>query len=81
LATEIPRAKIALRRRIANLVKEQGERLSEWMPGATASERERNSIVIFSAMSGALSVARILTEPADRERVLQDMRDYLLRSF
>jgi TetR/AcrR family transcriptional repressor of nem operon len=81
LATEIPRAKIALRRRIANLVKEQVKRLSELMPGATASERERNSIVIFSAMSGALSVVRILTEPADRERVLQDMRDYLLRSF
>jgi TetR/AcrR family transcriptional repressor of nem operon len=49
--------------------------------GATAPERERNFFVIFSAMVGAVSVARILTDPGDRQKVLTDMRDHLLRSF
>jgi hypothetical protein len=53
----------------------------EFMPGATAAEREQNFFVIFSAMAGAVSVARILTEPADREKVLAGMREHLLRSF
>jgi hypothetical protein len=40
------------------------------MPGLTATERERNFFVIFSSMAGAISVARLLTEPADRQKVL-----------
>jgi hypothetical protein len=53
----------------------------EFMPGRTAAEREQNFSVIFSAMAGAVSVARILTDPGDRQKVLADMRDHLLRSF
>jgi TetR/AcrR family transcriptional repressor of nem operon len=81
LAPEMSRAKLAVRRRIAGLIKERGDHLLDLMPGATATERERNFFVILSAMVGAVSVARILPEPADRRRVLQDMRDHLLRSF
>jgi TetR/AcrR family transcriptional repressor of nem operon len=75
------RAKIAVRRRIAGLIEERRDHLLELIPGATATERERNFFVILSAMVGAVSVARILPEPADRQRVLQDMRDHLLRSL
>ena len=64
-------------KRIAGLMKGW----TEFMPGATATERERNFFVIFSAMAGAVSVARILTEPADRQTVLTSMRDHLLSSF
>jgi hypothetical protein len=32
-------------------------------------------------MAGAVSVARILTDPADRQKVLADMQDHLLRTF
>jgi TetR/AcrR family transcriptional repressor of nem operon len=81
LAPEIARAKVAVRRKIAGLIKERRNHLLELMPGATATERERNFYVIFSAMAGAVSAARILTEPADRQRVLQGMQDHLLRSF
>jgi TetR/AcrR family transcriptional repressor of nem operon len=81
LAPEIARAKIAVRRKIAGLIKERRDHLLELMPGATTTERERNFYVIFSAMAGAVSAARILTEPADRQRVLQGMQDHLLRSF
>jgi TetR/AcrR family transcriptional regulator, transcriptional repressor for nem operon len=77
LAPEIARAKFTIRKRIAGLMKHW----VEFMPGATATERERNFFVIFSAMAGAVSIARMLIEPADRQKVLANMRDHLLRSF
>ena len=81
LAPEIARSKLSVRKRIAGLIKERGDLLQDWMPGATAAERQRNLFIIFSAMTGAVSMARLLTEPADRQQVLSDMRDHLLRSF
>jgi TetR/AcrR family transcriptional repressor of nem operon len=81
LAPEIARAKLSIRKRIASRIKERADRWMEFMPGLTATDRERNFFVIFSAMVGAVSVARILTEPADRQRVLASVRDHLLHSF
>jgi TetR/AcrR family transcriptional repressor of nem operon len=79
LAPEMARAKLGVRKRIAGLIKEY--RWVEFMPGASAAERERNFFVIFSAMAGAVSIARILTDAADRQKVLADMRDHLLHNF
>jgi hypothetical protein len=62
-------------------MKELADRWAVFMPGVTARERERNFFVIFSAMAGAVAVARLFPEPADRERVLASVRDYLLASF
>ena len=77
LAPEIARAKFSIRKRIAGLMKEW----VEFMPGATARERERNLFVIYSAMAGAISIARILTDPADRQKLLASVRDHLLQSL
>jgi TetR/AcrR family transcriptional regulator, transcriptional repressor for nem operon len=77
LAPEIARAKSSVRKRIAGLMKEW----VDFMPGVTAREREQNFFVIFSAMAGAVSIARILIDPADRQKVLASMRDHLLHSF
>jgi TetR/AcrR family transcriptional regulator, transcriptional repressor for nem operon len=77
LAPEIARAKVGIRKRIAGLMTEW----VEFMPGVTATEREQNFFLIFSAMVGALSIARMLIEPADKQKVLASMRDHLLRSF
>src|SRR5947207_8335859 len=79
LAPEIARAKLTVRKRVSGVIKEH--RWVEFMPGASAAERERNFFIILSAMAGAVSVARVLTEPADRQRVLASMRDHLLHSF
>jgi TetR/AcrR family transcriptional repressor of nem operon len=81
LAPEIARAKFTVRKRISGLMKGRAERWVEFMPGATATERERNFFIIFSAMAGAVSIARLLTEPADRQKVLASVRDHLLHSF
>jgi hypothetical protein len=32
-------------------------------------------------MAGAISTARLFTEPADRQKVLVNVQEYLLRSF
>ncbi|MFN8006907.1 MAG: TetR/AcrR family transcriptional regulator, partial [Terriglobia bacterium] len=77
LAPEIARAKPTVRKRISALMKERAKQWVEFMPGATAQERERNFFVIFSAMAGAVSIARLFTEPADREKVLASVRDHL----
>jgi TetR/AcrR family transcriptional repressor of nem operon len=81
LAPEIARAKPSVRKRISGLIKDCTARWVEFMPGRTAAERERNFFVIFSAMAGAVSIARILNEPADRQKVLAGVQDHLLRSF
>ncbi len=81
LAPEIARAKSSVRKRISGVMKERTNRWVEFMPGLTATERERNFFVIFGAMAGAVSVARLLTDPADRAKVLSSMRDHLLGSF
>jgi TetR/AcrR family transcriptional repressor of nem operon len=77
LATDIARAKPSVRKRITGLMKAW----VEFMPGATAAQRERNFFVIFSAMAGAVSIARILPKAAERQEVLAGMRDHLLHSF
>jgi len=77
LAPEIARAKFNVRKRIAGLMKEW----VEFMPGATARERERNLFVIYSAMAGAISIARILTDRADSQKLLASVRDHLLQSL
>ena len=79
LAPEIARAKLTVRKRVSGVIKEH--RWVEFMPGASEAERERNFFIILSAMAGAVSVARILTEPGDRQKVLATMRDHLLHSF
>jgi TetR/AcrR family transcriptional regulator, transcriptional repressor for nem operon len=79
LAPEIARAKLSVRKRISGVIKQH--KWVELMPGANAAERERNFFIILSAMAGAVSIARVLTEPADKARVLASVRDHLLHSF
>lgn len=81
LAPEIARAKPSMKRRISGVLKMRTNRWVEFMPGLTTTERERNFFVIFSSMAGAISVARLLTEAADRQEALASMRDHLLHSF
>ncbi|MBN9615435.1 MAG: hypothetical protein BGO25_13765 [Acidobacteriales bacterium 59-55] len=56
-------------------------RLQPLMPGRRAVDKERAFFAIFSTMAGAIEIARMLPEPAMREKVLATARDLLLRSF
>src|SRR6201993_412063 len=81
LATEMARTKLGVRKRISGLIKDRAERWVEFMPGRTAAERERNFVLIFTSMVGAVSVSRILTDPAVFFQAEDGIRDHLLRSF
>jgi len=50
------------------------------MPGRTTADKKLNFIVIFATMIGALSIARLLPDPAARAKVLANARGFLLRS-
>ena len=81
LAPEMARAKLGVRKRISGLMKERMERWVEFMPGESPADRERSFFVTLNTMAGAVSVARILTDPADKQRLLASVRDHLLHSF
>ena len=65
---------------VADLVNYKS-RMVPFMPGRGTGEKERAFFAIFSTMIGAIAIARLLPEPAMRERVLGSARDFLLRSF
>jgi TetR/AcrR family transcriptional regulator, transcriptional repressor for nem operon len=52
-----------------------------FMPGRRAVDKERAFFAIFSTMIGAVEIARLLPDPAIREKVLGGARDFLLGSF
>src|SRR5947209_6285338 len=81
LAPEIARAAPAVRKRIAGVMEARRQRMLEFMPGRTADERERSYNIIFPAMTGAISTARILPDPIERQKILNSVRDHLLESF
>jgi len=81
LAPDIARAAPAIKKRIAGIMKERRRRLLEFMPGRNAAEKGRNFNVMFTAMAGAVSMARIMPSPAERRRILSSVRDHLLKGF
>jgi len=81
LAPEIARAGPAVRRPVAGVLTAFRTRLMQFMPGHTDAERERSFNVICPAMAGAISMARIMPDPVEREKILDSVRDHLLKSF
>lgn len=56
-------------------------RMLPFMPGLRTPDKERAFFSIFSTMIGAVEIARMLPEPAMREKILASTRDFLLHSF
>jgi TetR/AcrR family transcriptional regulator, transcriptional repressor for nem operon len=81
LAPELARADKGLKPQIvAELVPYKNQMLP-FMPGRRTVDKERAFFAIFSTMIGATEIARMLPDPAMREKVLGSARDFLLRSF
>ena len=81
LAPEIARAAPAVKMRVASELSKRRKLMTEFMPGASIAEREKNFSVIFPAMAGAMAVARIMLDVEQKQKVLDSMRDHLLNSF
>jgi TetR/AcrR family transcriptional regulator, transcriptional repressor for nem operon len=81
LAPELARVDNKMRGQIVEELAKYKNRMLPFMPGRQTADRERAFFSIFSTMTGAIEIARILPEPAMRERVLASVRDFLLRCF
>ena len=81
LAPELARAEKRMRGQIFPELVNYKDRMLPFMPGRRTADKERAFFVIFSTMVGAIDIARMLPEPALREKVLRAARDFLLLSF
>lgn len=81
LGPELMRVDASIKSYVREEMARYRERLTPFMPGRRAAERERNFLVIFSTMIGAVEMARMLPDEAARMRVLGAARDFLLKSF
>ncbi len=81
MATDMARTDKKMRGEIvAELIKYK-QLMTPFMPGRRNTEKERNFFVIFSAMTGALQLARIIPDPGAQEKILASTREFLLSSF
>jgi TetR/AcrR family transcriptional repressor of nem operon len=81
LAPELARADKKMKVLILGELTKYKDRMLPFMPGRRVAEKERNFLVIFSTMIGAVSIARILPDPAARATVLAAAQNFLLRGF
>lgn len=81
LAPELARVDKRMRGQILAELVNYKDRMVPFMPGQRTADKERAFFSIFSTMIGAVEIARMLPEPAMREKVLTSARDFLLRSF
>jgi TetR/AcrR family transcriptional repressor of nem operon len=81
LAPEISRTKLPVKRRIAGMLKQHRDEIMPFVPGNNAGEKQKNFIVTMSTMAGAIAFARTMQEIADKQRILNTVRDYLLAGF
>ncbi|MGB0080839.1 MAG: TetR/AcrR family transcriptional regulator, partial [Terracidiphilus sp.] len=81
LAPEMARLDNRMRAQIFAELVNYKNRMVPFMPGRRTADKERAFFSIFSTMIGAIEIARMLPEPAMREKVLSSARDFLLRSY
>ncbi len=81
LAPELARVDKRMRGHILAELVNYKDRMIPFMPGLRTADKERAFFSIFSTMIGAIEIARMLPEPAMREKVLTSARDLLLRNF
>ena len=81
LAPELARVDEKMKPQIVEELANYKSRMLPLMPGRRTSDKERAFFAIFSAIIGAVQIARILPDRAVREKVLAGTRDSILRSF
>ena len=81
LAPELARADKGTKPQIVAELVSYKSQMMPFMPGRRTVDKERAFFAIFSTMIGATEIARMLPDPAMREKVLGSARDFLLRNF
>jgi len=81
LAPELTRANKGMKRQFVAELANYKSQMLPFMPGRRTVDKERAFFAIFSTMIGAVEIARMLPDPAMREKVLASTREFLLRSY
>jgi TetR/AcrR family transcriptional regulator, transcriptional repressor for nem operon len=81
LGPELARVDKRIKPQIVGELVNYKSRILPFMPGRRTADKERAFFAIFSTMIGAIEIARLLPDPAMREKVLGNARDFLLQSF
>jgi TetR/AcrR family transcriptional repressor of nem operon len=80
LGSELARVDKRMKPQIVAELTNYKSRMVPFMPGRRTADKEQAFFAIFSTMTGAIEIARLLPDPV-REGVLGSARDFLLRSF
>ena len=81
LAPDMARTRPGLKQRIARAILKLRQGIMPFMPGRNMDEKAANFLAIFSSMVGAVGIARTMPDIAVRQRILDTVRDQLLKSF
>jgi TetR/AcrR family transcriptional regulator, transcriptional repressor for nem operon len=81
LAAEIAHQRKPIRSILDQFVRDNIAAISRFLPGETASEKERTAIALFSGMSGALSLARATSDEELRRKILESSRSFYVQAL
>ena len=81
LASEIARQPRAVRAEFDRAIQQSTSRMAVYMTGDTEEDRRRKAGVLFSGMSGTLSVARAVSDDDLRRRILAAGRKIYIEAF
>jgi hypothetical protein len=62
-------------------MREHSAKIAKFLPGATKKEQERNCLILFSGMAGALNVARATADPELRTSILRSAKEFYIKAF
>jgi TetR/AcrR family transcriptional regulator, transcriptional repressor for nem operon len=78
LSSEIARHPRRTRVTLDRAVRQSAAAVAPFMPGETPAEREQTAMVLFAGMSGVLTLARAIADPALRRSILEAARTFYL---
>jgi len=81
LAPDMARTRSPQKQRIAAAILKLRQELLPFMPGRNEEEKAENFLAIFPSMVGTIAIARTMPDPAVRQKILNTVRDHLLKSF
>jgi TetR/AcrR family transcriptional repressor of nem operon len=81
LAPELARVDKTMKPQIVAELVNYKSRMVPFMPGRELADKERAFFAIFSTMIGAVEIARLIPDPAARDKVLGNAKDFLLGNF
>jgi TetR/AcrR family transcriptional regulator, transcriptional repressor for nem operon len=81
LGPELARKPVSVRRRIEASLEAYRERLLPFMPGQTKEEKLAKFRLLFPSMAGVLTMARVTSDPQRREQMLNEARNFFVKSF